>query len=196
MWVWAGARRLVELVAHVARPEAVELWSHASYRAAFDALPELGELVSTPFMQQIVVNILHRLQAAGNPAEPALKSELHALLGAEALVNQVSVPAPPPFLSSPYYPSACPSRSLSLLCLCRPTTGMGAASQGQYPGARHWRSAAAPDAARRAVRLGALPSGPRPDPARRHQNGRPAKAARRHAWWLGGRRGRDADAAA
>ena len=71
----------------MARGEAVELWPHAAYRAAFDALPELSELVSTPFMQVIVVDIMHRLQAAGNPSEPTLKTELHTLLGHEPLVN-------------------------------------------------------------------------------------------------------------
>ena len=49
-------------------------------QAVRDDCGALAELVSTPFMQQIVVNILHRLQAAGNPAEPALKTELHTLL--------------------------------------------------------------------------------------------------------------------
>ena len=38
-------------------------------------------------MQQIVVNIMHRLQAAGNPTEASLKTELHALLPHEPLVN-------------------------------------------------------------------------------------------------------------
>ena len=70
-----GGQRSVDLGG-----EAVELWAHGAYRTAFDALPELAELVSTPFMQQIVVTILHQLQAAGNPAEPALKTELHTLL--------------------------------------------------------------------------------------------------------------------
>ena len=36
---------------------------------------------------QIIVEILHNLAAAASPAEPALKSEMLALLGNEAVTN-------------------------------------------------------------------------------------------------------------
>ena len=64
-----------------------DLWSFSAYQKAYEAIPELAELVSTPFMQQIIVTILHQLQAAASPAEPALKSELLALLESEAATN-------------------------------------------------------------------------------------------------------------
>ena len=67
--------------------QGTELWSFSQYREAYEAIPELKELVSTPFMQQIIVAILHNLAAAASPAEPALKSELLALFGNEAVTN-------------------------------------------------------------------------------------------------------------
>jgi hypothetical protein len=33
--------------------QGAELWSFAQYREAFEAIPELKELVRTPFMQQV-----------------------------------------------------------------------------------------------------------------------------------------------
>jgi hypothetical protein len=43
--------RPTELASHYG--QGAELWSFAQYREAFEAIPELKELVRTPFMQQV-----------------------------------------------------------------------------------------------------------------------------------------------
>ena len=78
-------KRLSEFVLNAQRREVV--WGLSSYVEEFTKLPELGELVGTPFLQQIVVTILRTLKDAGAPPEASLKSELHALLESEDLAN-------------------------------------------------------------------------------------------------------------
>jgi uncharacterized protein YbjT (DUF2867 family) len=59
--------------------DAHSLWLPDKYLAAFDAIPELKELTTTPFMVRIVVEILRELEHEQS-TDASVKQRLHLLL--------------------------------------------------------------------------------------------------------------------
>ena len=60
-----------------------KIWLFAQYRGAFDGIPELKALVSTPFMVEIVMRILTDLVQLSD-TEASRKQQLTIVLGDEA----------------------------------------------------------------------------------------------------------------
>ena len=65
-----------------------QVWSRLRYKQAFADLPELNELMTTPFMVQIVMKIIHGLVTQlSTPA--VVKSDLIVLVGSEVARRNV-----------------------------------------------------------------------------------------------------------
>lgn len=59
------------------------LWLHSRYRDAFNSIPELADLTTTPFMVEIVTRILPKLEVMRSN-DASMKEELFLLIGDEA----------------------------------------------------------------------------------------------------------------
>ncbi|KAK3280123.1 hypothetical protein CYMTET_12024, partial [Cymbomonas tetramitiformis] len=59
------------------------IWQHADYRRTFDVIPELQELTTTPFMVEIVTEILPQLEAMQS-TDASIKAKLLLLLDERA----------------------------------------------------------------------------------------------------------------
>ncbi|KAK3264309.1 hypothetical protein CYMTET_26943 [Cymbomonas tetramitiformis] len=60
-----------------------QIWQHADYRRTFDVIPELQELTTTPFMVEIVTEILPQLDAMQS-TDASIKAKLLLLLDERA----------------------------------------------------------------------------------------------------------------
>ncbi|KAK3263330.1 hypothetical protein CYMTET_27856, partial [Cymbomonas tetramitiformis] len=92
VWVLAGAlaetpsglkHTLADFSDGLARAETRKIWLHRDYRDAFDAIPELKELTTTPFMVEIVMEILPKLQELQS-TDASMKAKLLLLLNEDA----------------------------------------------------------------------------------------------------------------
>ncbi|KAK3248364.1 hypothetical protein CYMTET_42167 [Cymbomonas tetramitiformis] len=93
VWVLAGARAETPLGLEqtlkgfcegLARAETGKIWLHRDYRDAFDAIPELKELTTTPFMVEIVMEILPKLEETRS-TDASIKAKLMLLLEDDAV---------------------------------------------------------------------------------------------------------------
>ncbi|KAK3263509.1 hypothetical protein CYMTET_27687 [Cymbomonas tetramitiformis] len=92
VWVLAGAlaeassglkQTLEDFCDGLARADTGKIWLHRDYRKAFDAIPELKELTTTPFMVEIVTEILPKLQELQS-TDASMKAKLLLLLNEDA----------------------------------------------------------------------------------------------------------------
>ncbi|KAK3258411.1 hypothetical protein CYMTET_32541 [Cymbomonas tetramitiformis] len=92
VWALAGAlaetplgleQALKSFCEGLARAETGKIWLHRDYRDAFDAIPELKELTTTPFMVEIVMEILPKLQELQS-TDASMKAKLLLLLEQDA----------------------------------------------------------------------------------------------------------------
>ncbi|KAK3280133.1 hypothetical protein CYMTET_12016 [Cymbomonas tetramitiformis] len=92
VWALAGAlaevpsglqQALAEFCDRLARAETGKIWLHQDYREAFNAIPELTELTTTPFMVEIVTEILPKLQETRS-TDASIKAKLLLLLSEDA----------------------------------------------------------------------------------------------------------------
>ncbi|KAK3265789.1 hypothetical protein CYMTET_25557 [Cymbomonas tetramitiformis] len=92
VWVLAGAlaeassglkQTLEDFCDGLARADTGKIWLHRDYRKAFDAIPELQELTTTPFMVEIVTEILPKLQELQS-TDASMKEKLLLLLNEDA----------------------------------------------------------------------------------------------------------------
>ncbi|KAK3284471.1 hypothetical protein CYMTET_7880 [Cymbomonas tetramitiformis] len=93
VWVLAGAlaetplgleQTLKGFCEGLARAETGKIWLHRDYRDAFDAIPELKELTTTPFMVEIVMEILPKLEETRS-TDASIKAKLMLLLEDDAV---------------------------------------------------------------------------------------------------------------
>ncbi|KAK3235595.1 hypothetical protein CYMTET_54217 [Cymbomonas tetramitiformis] len=93
VWVLAGAlaetplgleQTLKSFCEGLARAETGKIWLHRDYRDAFDAIPELKELTTTPFMVEIVMEILPKLEETRS-TDASIKAKLMLLLEDDAV---------------------------------------------------------------------------------------------------------------
>ncbi|KAK3233049.1 hypothetical protein CYMTET_56631, partial [Cymbomonas tetramitiformis] len=92
VWALAGAlaeapsglqQTLADFCDRLARAETGKIWLHRDYRDVFDAIPELKELTTTPFMVEIVTEILPKLQETRS-TDVSIKAKLLLLLNEDA----------------------------------------------------------------------------------------------------------------
>ncbi|KAK3248636.1 hypothetical protein CYMTET_41905 [Cymbomonas tetramitiformis] len=92
VWVLAGVlaeassglkQTLEDFCDGMARADTGKIWLHRDYRDAFDTIPELKELTTTPFMVEIVTEILPKLQELQS-TDASMKAKLLLLLNEDA----------------------------------------------------------------------------------------------------------------
>ncbi|KAK3272953.1 hypothetical protein CYMTET_18781 [Cymbomonas tetramitiformis] len=92
VWVLAGAlaetpsglmHTLADFSDGLVRAETGKIWLHRDYCDAFDRMPELKELTTTPFMVEIVMEILPKLQELQS-TDASMKAKLLLLLNEDA----------------------------------------------------------------------------------------------------------------
>ncbi|KAK3248290.1 hypothetical protein CYMTET_42242, partial [Cymbomonas tetramitiformis] len=93
VWALAGAlaetplgleQALKSFCEGLARAETGKIWLHRDYRDAFDAIPELRGLTTTPFMVEIVMEILPKLRETRS-TDASIKAKLLLLLEVDAV---------------------------------------------------------------------------------------------------------------
>ncbi|KAK3282386.1 hypothetical protein CYMTET_9872, partial [Cymbomonas tetramitiformis] len=93
VWALAGAlaetppgleQTLKSFCEGLARAETGKIWLHRDYRDAFDAIPELRGLTTTPFMVEIVMEILPKLRETRS-TDASIKAKLLLLLEDDAV---------------------------------------------------------------------------------------------------------------
>ncbi|KAK3288142.1 hypothetical protein CYMTET_4369 [Cymbomonas tetramitiformis] len=76
---------LQELCAQIEKGDRMQrIWMFEEYQRALDAIPELQELTTTPFMVEIVTKILPELQGVPAAADSSMRAKLLLLLDEEA----------------------------------------------------------------------------------------------------------------